>query len=127
MYAARAAKPKLSLSISAAQNARSSFTLKSPSAAPRTPISPAAPVPSPGAGAGAKRFSTLQPSYSYANTCSSKSILKKHTGSSAHADKRIKFKGAPIVHCVTPIENKEEYYGCHTRMSREERRWIVRE
>ncbi|ODM20047.1 hypothetical protein SI65_05033 [Aspergillus cristatus] len=125
MYAARAAKPKLSLSISAAQNARSSFPLKSPSAAPRTPISPAA--PSPNAAAGAKRFSTLQPSYAYANTCSSKSILKKHTGSSAHADKRIKFKGTPTVHCVTPIENKEEYYGCHTRMAREERRWIVRE
>lgn len=127
MYAARAAKPKLSLSISAAQNARSSFPLKSPSAAPRTPISPAAPIPSPGAGAGAKRFSTLQPSYAYANTCSSKSILKKQPGHGAGADKRIKFKGTPTVHCVTPIENKEEYYGCHTRMGREERRWVVRE
>lgn len=127
MYAARAAKPKLSLSISAAQNARSSFPLKSPSAAPRTPISPV-PIPSPsaGAGAGAKRFSTLQP-YAYVNNCSSKSILKKQPGHGAGADKRIKFKGTPTVLCVTPIENKEEYYGCHTRMGREERRWIVRE
>lgn len=121
MYAARAAKPKLSLSISAAQNARSSFSLKSPGAAPRTPISPAAPSP------GAKRFSTLQPSYAYANNCSSRSILKKHPGaSSSHADKRIKFKGTPTVYCVTPIENPEEYYGNHTKLSRDERRWMVR-
>ena len=124
MYAARAAKPKLSLSISAAQNTRSSLSLKSPGVAPRTPISPSPAASSPGG----KRFSTLQPpTYNYTNSCSSKSILKKHPGASSHADKRIQFKNTPTVHCVTPIENPEEYYGTHTKLSREERRWTVRE
>ncbi|PYI06083.1 hypothetical protein BO78DRAFT_123750 [Aspergillus sclerotiicarbonarius CBS 121057] len=121
MYA-RTAKPKLSLSISAAQNAsRQPLSLKSPSTIPRTPISPASP--------GAKRFASFQvPSYSYTNACSSKGILKKHPGGAAsHAEKRIQFKGTPTVHCVTPIENPEEYYGTYTKLSREERRWIVRE
>lgn len=122
MYATRTAKPKLSLSISAAQNARPPHSLKSPGAPPRTPISPAAASP------GGKRFSSsLQPNYAYANHCSSRSILKKHPGASRHADKRIHFKGTPTVHCVTPIENPEEYYGNHSKLSREERRWIVRE
>ncbi|OJJ99738.1 hypothetical protein ASPACDRAFT_43370 [Aspergillus aculeatus ATCC 16872] len=117
------ARPKLSLSISAAQNAsRSSFPLKSPGAVPRTPISPASP--------GAKRFSTLQvPSFGYDNACASKSILKKHSapGAPSSSDKRIQFKGTPTVHCVTPIENPEEYYGTYTKLSREERRWVVRD
>lgn len=120
-----AAKPKLSLSISAAQNSpRPSLSLKSPGAIPRTPISPVS-VASPTS----KRFSTLQvPSYGYTNTCSSKSILKKHpSGGAGAAEKRIQFKGTPIVHCVTPIENPDEYYGKHTKISREERRWTVRE
>lgn len=127
MYAARAAKPKLSLSISAAQNTRSSLSLKSPGVAPRTPISPSPAAPSPGG----KRFSTtLQPpAYNYTNSCSSKSILKKNpgAGSTRHADKRIQFRNTPTVHCVTPIENPEEYYGSYTKLSKEERRWIVRE
>ncbi|KAJ5099305.1 hypothetical protein N7532_006306 [Penicillium argentinense] len=125
MYAARTvAKPKLSLSIAATQNApRSSLSLKSPGL-PRTPISPvnaASPT--------VQRFSSLQvPPYSYNNSCSSKSILKKQpVARHGVADKRIKFKGTPTVHCVTPIENPDEYYGKHTKMSREERRWTVRE
>lgn len=126
MYnAARAAtKPQLSLCISAAQNSsRSSLSLKSPGFSPRTPISPAAASPT------GKRFSSLQaPSYSYTNSCSSKSILKKYPAErSTKADKRIQFKGTPVVHCVTPIENPDEYYGTYTKLSREERRWIVRE
>ncbi|KAI9930118.1 hypothetical protein ASPWEDRAFT_285981 [Aspergillus wentii DTO 134E9] len=121
MFAARAAKPKLSLSISTAQTStRPSLSLKSPGL-PRTPISPAAASP------GAARFSSLQvPSYGYTNSCSSKSILKKQPGSSGSA-KHIQFKGTPVVHAVTPIENPEEYYGNYTKLSREERRWIVRE
>ncbi|PWY90727.1 hypothetical protein BO70DRAFT_392412 [Aspergillus heteromorphus CBS 117.55] len=116
------AKPKLSLSISAAQNAsRPALSLKSPGAIPRTPISPASPS--------AKRFSFFQvQSYGYTNSCSSKSILKKHSaGVPSHAEKRIHFKGTPTVHCVTPIENPEEYYGTYTKLSREERRWTPRE
>ncbi|KAJ5176505.1 uncharacterized protein N7482_002382 [Penicillium canariense] len=116
-----AAKPKLSLSISATQSApRPSLSLRSP-VAPRTPISPASPA--------TKRFSSLQvPSYSYVNSCSSKSILKKHSSAQASStSKRIQFNGTPTVHCVTPIENTDEYYGKHTKMSREERRWAVRQ
>ncbi|KAF7587555.1 hypothetical protein BBP40_007044 [Aspergillus hancockii] len=120
-----AARPKLSLSISAAQNnSRPSLSLKSPGPLPRTPISPVAPSPS------GARFSSLQvPVYTYANTCSSKGILKKQSKSSApvNVTKRIQFKGTPTVHCVTPIENPDEYYGTYTRLSREERRWTVRE
>ncbi|GLA34038.1 hypothetical protein AnigIFM63309_004065 [Aspergillus niger] len=118
---ARNARPKLSLCTSAAQStSRQPLSLKSPSAIPRTPISPASPS--------AKRFSSFQvPSYAYSNSCSSKSILKKHSGASSHAEKRIKFKGTPTVHCVTPIENPEEYYGTYTKLSREERRWMKSE
>ncbi|KAF9894934.1 hypothetical protein FE257_004556 [Aspergillus nanangensis] len=119
-----AGKPKLSVSISAAQNTRPSLSLKSPGPLPRTPLSPAAPSPS------AKRFSSLQvPAYNYTNSCASKSILKKQTTATRNmaVDKRIQFQGTPTVHCVTPIENPEEYYGTYTKLSREERRWIVRE
>lgn len=117
----RSAKPKLSLSIVTAPNAsRPSLSLKSP-VAPRTPISPASPA--------SKRFSSLKvPSYSYVNSCSSKSILKKNSAvRPSVADKRIQFQGTPTIYCVTPIENTDEYYGKHTKMSREERRWTVRE
>ncbi|KAL4924080.1 uncharacterized protein BDV17DRAFT_295803 [Aspergillus undulatus] len=118
-------KPKLSVSISAAQNtvSRPSLSLKSPGPlhSPRSPL-PSSPAPS-------KRFSSLQvpppPSYNYVNSCSSKSILKKN-GTSGSGSKRIAF-GSPTVHCITPIENTEEYYGSYTKLSKEERRWIVRE
>lgn len=118
----RSAAPKLSLSISAAQNVRPTLSLKSPGL-PRTPISPSAASPT------AKRFSSLQvPSYNYSNSCTSKSILKKQPGGhNAVPEKRIQFKGTPTVHCVTPIENPEEYYGNYVKLSREERRWMVRE
>lgn len=113
MYSAR---PKLSLCINAAQTV--SRPLKSPL---RTPISPAQP-----ASPSTKRFSTLQvPAYSYANNCSSKSILKKNSSTRSSVSKSIQFQATPTVHCVTPIENKDEYYGKHTKMSREERRWGV--
>ncbi|OOO13407.1 peptidase M22 glycoprotease [Aspergillus oryzae] len=118
-----AARPKLSLSISAAQNtSRPTLSLKSPGPLPRTPISPSAASPS------SARFSSLQvPSYGYVNSCSSKSILKKQSTAVAAGtvNKRIQFKCTPTVHCVTPIENPEEYYGTHTKMSREERRWMT--
>ena len=126
MYAARAAKPQLTLSISAAQNSRS-LSLKSPSTTtPRTPISPAAASPS------GRRSSAFQqpPSYAYTSSCSTKGILKKYPSARAsrHADnKRIQFKGTPTVYCVTPIENPEEYYGSHKKLSRDERRWMMRE
>ncbi|KAL4916453.1 hypothetical protein BDW62DRAFT_186050 [Aspergillus aurantiobrunneus] len=117
-------KPKLSVSIAAAQStvSRPSLSLKSPGPlrSPRSPL----PSPSP-----AKRYSSLQvpqpPSYNYVNSCSSKSILKKQPGSSG-TSKHIQF-ASPTVHCITPIENRDEYYGSYTKLSKEERRWIVRE
>ncbi|RLL95043.1 hypothetical protein CFD26_105225 [Aspergillus turcosus] len=117
-------RPKLSVVTSTAQSlTRPSLSLKSPGPFPRTPISPVPPSP------GGKRFSSIQaPSYSYTNSCKSKSILKKQPMASAtsHAEKRIQFQGTPTVHCVTPIENPEEYYGKYTKLSKEERRWMKR-
>lgn len=123
MYAARSMKPKLSLSIATTSTPRPSLSLKSPGI-PRTPISPVA-----AASPTSKRFSSLHvPSYNYSNSCSSKSILKKQPVSRPGvADKRIQFQVTPTVHCVTPIENPDEYYGTHTKITREERRWTVRE
>ncbi|KAL3445271.1 hypothetical protein BJX65DRAFT_282120 [Aspergillus insuetus] len=134
----RTAKPKLSVSIAAAQSTVSrpslslNLNLKSPAlASPRSPL-PLSPVAT---ASSSKRFSTLQvpptsqPSYSYVNSCSSKSILKKQAGATASQkkSKSIQFNGNPTVHCITPIENGDEYYGSYRKLSREERRWIVRE
>ncbi|KAL2218608.1 hypothetical protein M432DRAFT_378561 [Thermoascus aurantiacus ATCC 26904] len=132
MYAARAAKPKLTLSISAAQNAsRPSLSLKSPGVTtPRTPISPSPISPtSKNTIANQWGYSTLQvPTYAYTNSSTSKSILKKHhsEGSTNNMGKRIQFNNSPTVYCVTPIENPDEYYGGYVKMSRDERRWGMR-
>ncbi|KAF4161642.1 hypothetical protein CNMCM6069_003548 [Aspergillus lentulus] len=116
-------RPKLSVVTSTTQSlTRPSLSLKSPGPFPRTPNSPVPPSP------GGKRFSTIQAhSYGYTNSCKSKSILKKQSMASAtsHAEKRIQFQGTPTVHCVTPIENPEEYYGTYTKLSKEERRWMI--
>ncbi|KKK24923.1 hypothetical protein AOCH_005983 [Aspergillus ochraceoroseus] len=101
MYRAR---PQLSLNIVPMQtSSRPALSLKSPGL-PRTPISPSPASPA------AKRFSSsIQvPSYNYVNSCSSKSILKKHAASAPGTQKRIQFQGTPIVHCITPIENTDE-------------------
>lgn len=121
MYAARAAKPKLSLSISAATTtSRPALSLRSPGPMPRTPVSP-----SPLSPAYSRDFGYQAPQmYSYKNSSSSKSILKKKsTSSSSSKGKAIHFQNTPTVYCVTPIENKDEYYGGYGKMSREERRW----
>jgi len=122
MYAARAAKPKLSLSISAATNtSRPGLSLRSPGPMPRTPVSPSPISPA------FSRDLSYQASkkYSYPNSSSAKSILKKSSGSSStrSSGKTIHFQNTPTVYCVTPIENKDEYYGGHMKMSRDERRW----
>ncbi|EED16995.1 conserved hypothetical protein [Talaromyces stipitatus ATCC 10500] len=117
MYAARSAKPKLSLSISAATNTtRPALSLRSPGPMPRTPVSPSP-------------LSPTAPMYSYTNSSSAKSILKKGSTSSTSSrssGKAIHFQNTPTVYCVTPIENKDEYYGGHVKMSRDERRWGTR-
>lgn len=137
MYAqaARVAKPKLSVSIAAAtgNTSRPSLSLKSPSsssssmALPRTPLSPSPLSPT------ARntqlnqqgRSMVQQPTFSYKNSSSTKSILKKSSESEGPANKKIQFTGEPTVHCVTPIENPD-YYGGYVKMSREERRWVSR-
>ncbi|KAL1850565.1 Mitochondrial tRNAs modification protein [Paecilomyces lecythidis] len=127
MYAARASKPKLSLSISAVtQNSgRPSLSLKSPGVMPRTPTSPSPLSPTARNTRDNQRgYQTLQvPTYTYANSSSSKSILKKSADSSSSRDKRIQFQNSPTVYCVTPIENKDDVYGGYVKMSRDERRW----
>lgn len=124
MLATRAAKPKLSLSISAATSStRPALSLRSPGPMPRTPISP-----SPLSPAYARDYAkqAAPAMYSYANSSSAKSILKKGSTSSTSSrssGKAIHFQSTPTVYCVTPIENKDEYYGGHAKMSRDERRW----
>lgn len=132
MLAARVGRPKLSLSISAATSSasRPSLNLKSPAglSTPRTPTSPSPLSPTTlNTRLNQRGFSTLQqPTFAYANTSSSKSILKKNHSPSNGEVKRIRFSGEPTVHCVTPIENPEEYYGTYVKMSRDERRWTRR-
>jgi hypothetical protein len=65
--------------------------------------------------------------YSYTNSSSTKSILKKAQRTSSSAmSKKIQFENTPTVYCVTPIDNKDEYYGGYVKMSRDERRWESR-
>ncbi|KKZ63478.1 hypothetical protein EMCG_02209 [[Emmonsia] crescens] len=148
MYAARAAKPKLSLSIATASTSNTSrpvLSLKSPvamsmSMPPRTPLSPSPLSPTArNTKLNQRGFSTMQQqaTFAYANAASSKSILKKNSSfssasssssspSSGASSKRIQFICEPTVHCVTPIENGEDYYGGYVKMSRDERRWMLR-
>ncbi|KAK2873505.1 hypothetical protein FQN49_002302 [Arthroderma sp. PD_2] len=118
--AARAAKPKLSLSISAATTNTTSLSLKSPAALsiPRTPLSPRSPA----------AFNTTHTSrfsqacYStYSNSSNAKGILKTQS-SSRGVDKRIRFNPEPEVRLVTPIDNHDECYGSSISMSKEDRR-----
>lgn len=125
MYAARAAKPKLSLSISAATNtSRPALSLRSPGPMPRTPVSPSPLSPAYSRDFGAYQAPQM---YTYTNSSSAKSILKKgSTSSTRSSGKAIQFQTTPTVYCVTPIENKDEYYGRHVKVSRDERRWGAR-
>jgi N6-L-threonylcarbamoyladenine synthase len=63
-----------------------------------------------------------QPTYSYSNSSSSRSILKKGQSATSASRRRLQFEETPKVYCVTPIE-EEDYYGGYVKMSREERRW----
>lgn len=132
MLAARVAKPKLSLSISAATSSvpRPALTLKSSGAlnVPCTPISPSPLSPTAhNTRLNQRGFSTVQqPTFAYVNASGSKSILKKTHVPNNGEVKRIRFSGEPTVHCVTPIENPDDYYGAYVKMSRDERRWTRR-
>ncbi|PGH18948.1 hypothetical protein AJ80_04275 [Polytolypa hystricis UAMH7299] len=137
MYAARAAKPKLSISIASATTSasRPALSLKSPASLtvpPRTPRTPRTPLSATPLSPTARNtrlnqqgLSTMQiASFSYANSSSSKSILKKSSSAAARG-KSIQFNGEPTVHCVTPIENPD-YYGGYVKLSKDERRWMKR-
>lgn len=68
-------------------------------------------------------YSTMQqPTYSYVNSSSSRSILKKASKPTSTARRKLSFSDTPVVYCVTPID-EDDYYGAHTKMSAEERRW----
>ncbi|RMZ84523.1 hypothetical protein DV737_g1101, partial [Chaetothyriales sp. CBS 132003] len=140
MIASRSLKPKLSLSISAASSAspasRPALSLHSPIAAHGPLRSPIPPSPlSPTAyntKLNQRGYSTKsqQPTYAYANSSSSRSILKKthsqhsasSSASSAASRRQLQFSDKPQVYCVTPIDDKD-YYGPYANMSKEERRW----
>lgn len=141
----RAMKPKLSLSINTSStlstpSTRPSLSLKSPVAAInhslRSPISPSPVSPTArNTRLNQRGYSTLQqPSYSYVNQSSARSILKKASSSSSSSSsssatsargRQLSFDDKPMVYCVTPIDS-EEYYGSSVRMGRDERRWGAR-
>jgi len=125
LASSRAMKPKLSLSVSttAAQSSRPSLSLKTPlrSPVPQSPMSPTVRNTQ----MNQRGYSTAQhPTYAYANSSTSRSILKKGQSSSSSAPRRrqLQFNDEPAVRLVTPIE-EPDYYGTYAKMTREERRW----
>ncbi len=125
MLATRAAKPKLSLSISAASKPSSS--LQPPSLA-RTPLSPSPISPTArNTRLNQRGFSTAQqPSYAYAqSSTTTKSILKKgqRSGTAGLAPRKLHFRDEPVVYSITPVDQGEDYYGRYVPMTRDEKRW----
>ena len=66
-----------------------------------------------------------RPTYSYNNSSSARSILKKGQTSSTAGPRKLQFSDKPVVYSIAPIE-EEDYYGTYTKMTREERRWTQR-
>ena len=62
-----------------------------------------------------------QPTYSYSNASTSRSILKKSATAVTRA-RQLQFQECPVVYHVSPIE-EDDYYGGYKKMSRDERRW----
>ncbi|KAJ9661794.1 hypothetical protein H2198_001759 [Neophaeococcomyces mojaviensis] len=139
MLASRSLKPKLSLNIAAqaptqankpmlSLNLKSPVTplapLRSPMFAPLSPL-PASPTTR-NTKINQKGFSTTaqQPTYSYTNNSTSKSILKR-TQTNLPRTRQIQFSEAPVVHSIAPIEDPD-YYGGYKKMTRDERRWMVK-
>ena len=126
MLASRTAKPKLSLTISTATTTtRPALSLKSPIAPLRSPVPPSPLSPTVrNTRLNQRGYSTMQqPTYSYVNSSSSRSILKKSSTTKAASQRRqLSFSENPEVYAVTPIE-EDDYYGIHVKMSRDERRW----
>jgi len=130
MLASRVAKPKLSLNISTSstsQSTRPSLSLKSPMTPLRSPVSPSPISPTArNTRLNQRGYSTMQqPTYAYTNHSTSRSILKKGQSATSTARRQLSFSDQTVVHCVSPIEDKD-YYGSYAKMSKEERRWLQR-
>jgi hypothetical protein len=142
MLARSATKPKLTLSVATttATTARPSLSLSTAVSAPRSPLSPMPPAASPSttvtpitlASRNALNqrggSSTLQvPSYAYSNEAGVKSALKKASSSGSASAKggKVGFSGKDSVKCVSPLPR--ECHGGYGEMTREERRWTVRD
>ncbi|MCJ1437561.1 hypothetical protein MMC27_006948 [Xylographa pallens] len=115
----RAAKPKLSLAVP---------TVAASHGAPKSPfplpISPS-PISSPTARNTAlnqRGFSTMQqPTFAYAQSSNTKSILKRERTNSNTGTKKIQFTETPTINPVSPMP--PGYHGEYIKMSRDERRW----
>lgn len=161
MFASRAIKPKLSLSIvPVAQSTTTSATATAkrpmltlsvaspvtpvamtPLRSPMTPVptaparSPMSPLPSSPTARNTKINArgyyaiAQQPptyTYTYPNNAGSRSILKKsQSNTSRRRVAQLQFREDPVVYSVSPIE-EADYYGGYTKMSRDDRRWMVR-
>lgn len=119
MLAARAARPKLALALPT--NSTGSLALKT--SHPRTPISPSPISPTVrNTRLNQRGFSTLQqPTFAYAQSVDTKSILKRGQSSTSTASKKLQFNEEPAVRCITPVP--EDYHGTYVKMTRDERRW----
>ena len=115
----RTARPKLSLAVPTSAVAhgapKSPFPL---------PVSPS-PINTPTARNTAlnqRGFSTFQqPTFSYSQPSGTKGILKKDQSNGTSTSKKIQFKEAPTVTCVSPMP--PGYHGEYIKMSRDDRRW----
>lgn len=118
----RTGRPKLALALPAATT--TSHAMRSP--ALRSPLTPVSPSPiSPTARntrLNQRGFSVLQPpTFAYAQSSETKSILKKGQKPNLTAGKKIQFRDDPAVMCLSPVP--EDYHGTYVKMSRDERRW----
>lgn len=113
----RTAKPKLSLAVPAV-TVNVAAAPRSPLVSAVTPISQAAR----NAVLNQRGASTLQvPTFAYANSSSSKSILKRDASSKAAGAKSLRFNEETSVKCVSPLP--AECHGGYVKMSKDERRW----
>lgn len=114
---ARTSRPKLALALPTATTTshamRSPLPLVSPS-----PISPTAR----NTRLNQRGFSVMQPpTFAYAQSSETKSILKKGQKPNLTAGKKIQFRDDPAVMCLSPVP--EDYHGTYVKMTRDERRW----
>lgn len=116
---ARTARPKLALALPTAP--ATSRALMSP--LPPPPISPSPISPTArNTRLNQRGFSTLQPpTFAYAQSSDTKSILKKGPTSNSSAGKKLQFQEELTVRCITPVP--EDYHGTYVKMTRDERRW----